>query len=44
VEPETEDWIIWQFSEEGSFPGIGEKIDLNVLVGGLDRLSELAMP
>jgi lysozyme len=44
VEPETEDWIIWQFSEEGSLPGIGEKIDLNVLVGGLDRLSELAMP
>ena len=41
VEPETEDWTIWQFSEKGSLPGIGEKIDLNVLVGGEERLNEL---
>lgn len=41
VEPETEDWTIWQFSEKGSLPGIGEKIDLNVLEGGKERLEGL---
>lgn len=41
MEPETQNWTIWQFSEKGSLPGIGEKIDLNVLVGGEDRLNEL---
>jgi lysozyme len=41
VKPETEDWTIWQFSEKGSLPGIGEKIDLNVLVGGEERLEGL---
>ncbi|PZV76398.1 lysozyme [Algoriphagus aquaeductus] len=44
VEPETEDWTIWQFSEKGSLPGIGEKIDLNVLIGGKRRLEELVIP
>ncbi len=44
LEPETQDWIIWQFSEKGSLPGIREKIDLNVLVGGKGRLEELTMP
>ncbi len=41
MEPDTEDWTIWQFSEKGSLSGIGEKIDLNVLVGGEERLNEL---
>jgi len=41
VEPETEDWTIWQFSEKGSLPGIGEKIDLNILEGGKERLEGL---
>lgn len=41
LEPETQDWIIWQFSEKGSLPGIGEKIDLNMLVGGEEGLEGL---
>lgn len=41
LEPETEDWVIWQFSEKGSLPGIGEKIDLNVLRGGKEALEGL---
>lgn len=41
LEPETEDWTIWQFSEKGSLPGIGEKIDLNVMVGGKEGLEGL---
>lgn len=44
VKPDTESWTIWQFSEKGSLPGIGEQIDLNVLVGGKDRLEELVIP
>ena len=40
-EPETQDWIIWQFSEKGSLRGIGEKIDLNVLLGGEEGLESL---
>lgn len=44
VEPETQDWTIWQFSEKGSLPGIGEKIDLNVLVGGKNQLESLIIP
>lgn len=41
LEPETQDWIIWQFSEKGSLPGIREKIDLNVLLGGEEGLESL---
>lgn len=44
MEPETEDWTIWQFSEKGSLPGIGEKIDLNVLRGGQFQLQKLKIP
>lgn len=44
MEPETENWQIWQFSEKGSLPGIGEKIDLNVLRGGKFQLQKLKMP
>lgn len=44
LEPETEDWIIWQFSEKGSLPGVREKIDLNVLVRGKERLEKLTIP
>ena len=43
-QPETEDWTIWQFSESGSLPGIGERVDLNILAGGKARLNELVMP
>lgn len=43
-EPETENWVIWQFSEEGSLEGIGERIDLNVLRGGRFQLHKLKMP
>ena len=43
-QPETEDWTIWQFSESGSLPGIGERVDLNVLAGGKARLNELVIP
>lgn len=41
LEPETQDWIIWQFSEKGSLPGIREKIDLNVLEDGEEGLESL---
>jgi lysozyme len=44
LEPETEDWVIWQFSEKGSLPGIGEKIDLNLLRGGRFQLQKLKIP
>jgi lysozyme len=44
LEPETEDWVIWQFSEKGSLPGIREKIDLNVLRGGRFQLQKLKIP
>lgn len=43
-EPETENWTIWQFSEKGSLPGIGEKIDLNILDGGIEKLNQLIIP
>jgi lysozyme len=42
--PETKNWVIWQFSEEGSLEGIGERIDLNVLRGGRFQLHKLKMP
>jgi lysozyme len=44
LKPETEDWTIWQFSEKGSLPGIGEKIDLNVMRGGKSQLQKLKIP
>lgn len=43
VEPETQDWAIWQFSEKGTLPGIGGYVDLNVLVGGKEKLQELVI-
>jgi len=43
-EPETENWVIWQFSEKGSLERIGEHIDLNVLRGGRFQLHKLKMP
>lgn len=43
-EPETENWTIWQFSEKGSLPGIGEKIDLNILDGGIEKLNQMIIP
>jgi lysozyme len=44
MEPETENWTIWQFSEKGNLPGIREKIDLNVLRGGKFQLQKLKIP
>ncbi|NVK49859.1 MAG: glycoside hydrolase family 25 protein, partial [Cyclobacteriaceae bacterium] len=43
-EPETENWVIWQFSEKGSLEGIGEHIDLNIVRGGRFQLYKLKMP
>ncbi len=44
VEPETENWEIWQFSEKGRLPGIPERIDLNILQHGSEYLSSLTIP
>ncbi|MBN7810287.1 glycoside hydrolase family 25 protein [Algoriphagus sp. H41] len=44
VEPETEDWEIWQFSEKGRLPGIRERIDLNVFQDGSEYLQSLVIP
>jgi lysozyme len=44
LEPVTDNWTIWQFSEKGSLAGITEKVDLNVLVGGKKQLEELVLP
>jgi lysozyme len=43
LEPQTQNWIIWQFSEKGSLPGVGERIDLNLLRGGRFQLAKLKM-
>ena len=44
VEPETENWIIWQFTEKGRLPGIKEKVDLNILRNGSAGLQSLIIP
>ncbi|MBA4300998.1 MAG: glycoside hydrolase [Cyclobacterium sp.] len=44
MKPETRNWVIWQFSDKGSLPGIGERVDLNVLRGGRFQLQKLKMP
>lgn len=44
VEPETETWSIWQFTEKGRLPGIRERIDLNILRYGTDQLESLIIP
>ncbi|GAA0877886.1 glycoside hydrolase family 25 protein [Algoriphagus jejuensis] len=44
MEPETQDWEIWQFSEKGSLPGIGERIDLNIFRNGSEYLQSLVIP
>ncbi|MBY5951159.1 hypothetical protein KUV23_09265 [Algoriphagus marincola] len=44
LEPETKNWVIWQFSEKGSIEGIGERIDLNILRGGRFQFHKLKMP
>jgi lysozyme len=44
VEPETQNWLIWQFSEKGRLPGIKERIDLNILRDGKDQLQSLIIP
>jgi len=43
-EPETQNWLIWQFSEKGSLEGIGERIDLNILRGGRFQFHKLKIP
>lgn len=44
LEPETENWTIWQFSERGRLPGIREKVDLNIMEGGIEKLNQLVIP
>lgn len=44
VQPETKNWMIWQFTEKGKLTGISENIDLNILKGGRFALQKLKMP
>ena len=34
-------WALWQFTDKGIIPGIRQKVDINVLNGGEERLREL---
>ena len=34
-------WTIWQFTDKGIIPGIRQKVDINVLKGGEEKLREL---
>lgn len=42
-EPESDYWVIWQFSEEGRIKGIKENVDLNILRGGKETLNALIL-
>ncbi len=44
MEPETENWLIWQFTEKGTLPGIRGKVDLNILRGGSEQLQSVLIP
>ena len=35
------EWIIWQCTENGKLPGIGEKVDINVFNGSIEELEKL---
>ncbi|MBN7813916.1 glycoside hydrolase family 25 protein [Algoriphagus pacificus] len=39
--PESDNWVIWQFSEKGRMSGIKENVDLNLLRGGMESLETL---
>ena len=34
-------WTIWQFTDKGIIPGIRQKVDINVIKGGEEKLREL---
>lgn len=34
-------WTIWQFTDKGIAPGIRQKVDINVIMGGEEKLREL---
>ncbi len=44
IEPVSDYWVIWQFSEKGVLPGIAGKVDLNVMQGGEKTLNNLLIP
>jgi lysozyme len=41
MEPKSDYWAIWQFSEKGRIKGIPEKVDLNLMRGGEKTLRSL---
>jgi lysozyme len=41
MEPKSDYWVIWQFSEKGKVKGIGENVDLNLMRGGERVLKSL---
>jgi lysozyme len=41
MQPKSDYWVIWQFSEKGRVKGIKEKVDLNILRGGSRTLGNL---
>ena len=43
-EPQTDGWLIWQFSEKGKLAGIKEKIDLNIWRGDQTDLEQMLLP
>ena len=44
-QPNHDDWLLWQYHDRGKVEGIAGDVDLNVLNGGTDVLSELvALP
>jgi lysozyme len=40
-QPESDYWVMWQFSEKGILPGISNKVDLNIIRGGSKTLENL---
>jgi len=41
--PGHDDWMVWQYHDEGRVKGIQGDVDLNVLQGGPDQLTRLAV-
>lgn len=41
--PGSEDWLLWQYHDHGRVDGITGDVDLNVLQGSPDRLTELSL-
>ena len=42
--PGGSDWLVWQYHDAGHVDGIGGEIDLNVLHGGPEKLTQLLAP